>query len=192
VTPRPFWRRRLLLPFVIVLGLNGAAFAAYTLPRSLQEKNREARVVTLRAEAERETRVLADLKRQTETIRKNGEDTERFFKETLGTRSKAYVGTLEDILKMAREPGLQAGNRSYHPEEVKGLPLTQVAITLPIEGTYKQLVGFLERVERSPRFLTVDKVSLRESSGKEEAAKGALSVTLSAYFREEPEGGRGP
>jgi len=191
VTPRPFWRRRLLVPFVVVLALNAVAFAAYTMPRSLQEKNREARVVTLRAEAEREGRILAELKGRTEAIRKNAEDTERFFKETLGTRTKAYVGTLEDILKMMREPGLQAGNRSFHPEELKGLPITQVAITLPIEGTYKQLVGFLERVERSPRFLTVDKVSLRESNVKEEAAKGNLSVTLSAYFREEPEGGRG-
>jgi Tfp pilus assembly protein PilO len=191
MTPRPFWRRRLLLPFLVVLGLNAAGFLAYTLPRTLQERNREARVVTLRAEVEREARVLADVKSQAETIRRNTDDVERFYKETLGTRANAYVGTLEDILKMAKEPGLQAGNRSFHPDEVKGLPLTQVAITLPIEGTYRQLVGFLDRVEKSKRFLTVDKVSLRESRGKEEGAKGALAVTLSAFFREEPEDGRG-
>jgi Tfp pilus assembly protein PilO len=191
VTPRPFWRRRLLVPFLALLALNAIAFGAYTLPRTWQERNREARVVTLRAEVERERRVLSDLKHQEDVVRRNAEDVKHFYDETLGTRSKAYVGTLEDILKMARQPGLQAGSRSFRPEEVKGLPVTQVSLTLPIEGSYKQLVGFLSSVEKSPRFLTVDKVALRESHGREEGSKGALSVALSAYFRNEAEGGDG-
>jgi Tfp pilus assembly protein PilO len=187
VTPQPFWRRRLLVPFLIVIALNAVAFGLYTLPRTWQERNREARVVTLRAEVERERRVLDGLKHQANVVHRNTEDVKRFYDETLGTRSKAYLGTLEDILKMARQPGLQAGSRSFHPEEVKGLPLIQVSLTLPIEGSYKQLVGFLSSVEKSPRFLTVDKVALRENRGRQEGTKGALNVALSAYFRTEPE-----
>ena len=34
-------------------------------------------------------------------------------------------------------------------------------MTLPLEGSYGQLVGFLREVERSPRFLTVDRVAMR-------------------------------
>jgi len=40
-------------------------------------------------------------------------------------------------------------------------------------------VGFLARVERSPRFITVDRVALRRSAEQ----KGDLAIELSAYFR---------
>jgi hypothetical protein len=43
-------------------------------------------------------------------------------------------------------------------------------------------VGFLRGVERTPRFLTVDRVSLRADS----ESGGALQVELSAYLREAP------
>jgi len=51
---KPFWRRRLLVPFLVLLGLNIAVFLAYTLPRRLQEKNIASRVVVLREDVERE------------------------------------------------------------------------------------------------------------------------------------------
>ena len=52
-------------------------------------------------------------------------------------------------------------------------------MVLPLEGSYEQLVGFLGEVERSPRFLTVDRISLR---GDDEG-EAALQVELSAFMR---------
>jgi hypothetical protein len=43
-------------------------------------------------------------------------------------------------------------------------------------------VGFLRGVERSPRFLTVDRVALRADAEQQ----GALQVELSTYVREVP------
>jgi Tfp pilus assembly protein PilO len=61
-----------------------------------------------------------------------------------------------------------------------------VAVALPLEGSYGQLVGFLREVERSPRFLTVDRVSMRA----EQAGAAALQVELSTYLRQSPGGRR--
>jgi Tfp pilus assembly protein PilO len=52
-------------------------------------------------------------------------------------------------------------------------------VTLPLQGSYGQLVGFLREVQRSPRFVTVDSVSMR--AGRE--GDTALQVVLSAYLR---------
>jgi Tfp pilus assembly protein PilO len=56
-------------------------------------------------------------------------------------------------------------------------------MTLPLEGSYPQLVGFLRGVERSKRFLTVDGVALRADA----ESVGSLQVDLSTYLRQSPE-----
>ena len=56
-------------------------------------------------------------------------------------------------------------------------------MTLPLEGSYGELVGFLRGVERSTRFLTIDRVSLRADA----ESGGSLQVELSTYLRQPPE-----
>jgi len=179
---RPLWRARLLPLCLVLLGINAAAFLAYTLPRSIQERTLTARAGTLRQEVEKLRRLASDLQRNSDTVRTNTADTQRFFEKALQTRKTALLPTLEDIEKMVSEPGLKPGARNFKPEDIKGTPLTRVVVTLPLRGTYSQLVGFLEAVERSPRFLTVDRVSIvRASSDKADQAN--LNVQMSAYFR---------
>jgi Tfp pilus assembly protein PilO len=58
-------------------------------------------------------------------------------------------------------------------------------MTLPLGGSYEELVGFLRDVEASPRFLTVDRVSMRA-----EGDGGArLQVELSTYLRQDEDAG---
>jgi Tfp pilus assembly protein PilO len=53
---------------------------------------------------------------------------------------------------------------------------------MPVSGNYRQLTAFLERMERSSHFITVDEVSLRKRSA---AGDADLDVTMSAYVRSE-------
>ena len=74
---------------------------------------------------------------------------------------------------------------------MKDAPLERVSITLPLAGSYDQLVGFLAEVERSPR----SHGGRRHAAGR--AGRGRLQVEISAYFRVAPgeleaaRGGRG-
>ena len=49
---------------------------------------------------------------------------------------------------------------------------------MPISGSYRQVVSFLQRIETLPHFVTVDSISLREESGAaiDEPQRGALGV----------------
>jgi Tfp pilus assembly protein PilO len=163
----------------VLLALNLGAYAAYTLPRQMQLRSVTSRVAALRAEVAREEHHSAGLRQRADAIRANTADMQRFYGEMVGDREANLLPTLREVEKMIAGPGLKSAHRAFHPEEVKGAPLTRLAISLPVEGTYSQLVEFLGRVEHSPRFLTVDKVALRRSA----AQKGDLSVELSAYFR---------
>jgi hypothetical protein len=183
---KPFWRRRLLVPFLALLGLNVAVFLAYTLPRRMREKNIASRVVVLREDVDRERRATAELRRRAETLDSNTRDQTRFYREVVGGRRASLLPILQELQGIAQNLGLESLRRSYTPQEVKDVAgLSRFEITMPVTGSYRQLGSFLGALERSPHFLTVDKVSLRQKEGSE----ADLSIVVSAYFR--GEGGTG-
>jgi len=180
---RPFWRAKLLPAFLGLLALNALAFVAWTLPRSLRQRNAQARAASARAELLLEKQRAQALVDRAEAIRANGADLERFYATLAGDEKQNLFQSLEAVEELAREPGLQLATRSVRREDVDGAPLERVVMTLPLEGSYPQLVGFLRGVERSKRFLTVDGVALRADA----ESGGSLQVDLSTYLRQSPE-----
>jgi Tfp pilus assembly protein PilO len=178
---RPFWQLWLLPAFAVLLALNLGALAVWTVPRALRQRSASARLEAARAEAKREREANALLRERVAAIRANSADVERFFARFAGTERRDLVPTLEAVETMARSPGLRPGARGYSRAVVKDAPLERIAITLPLSGTYDQLVGFLGEVERSPRFLTIDGIALRAEQGS-----ARLQVEISAYLRATP------
>jgi Tfp pilus assembly protein PilO len=180
----PLWRRWLLPAFLVLLVLNLLVAAVWTVPRTLRIRNATARVEAARALLEEERSTVARQRERGEAIDANVDDLARFYATAVGPERAELLPTLEAIEAMARAPGLTPGRRSFRREEVKGTRVERVAVTLPLEGSYRQLVGFLREVERSERFLTVDGVSLRGEPGGE----ANLQVEMSAFMRLEPRG----
>ncbi len=176
---KPFWRRRLLPLFLVLLAANVLAFAAWTGPRYWMQKNAARRAEAARAELERQRQVTISLRERTAAIRENAADVERFERSLAGAERSDLLPALKAIEDLARSPGLKPGARTFERDEVKDAPVERVAVTLPLEGSYEQLVGFLREVEASPRFLTVDRVSMRA----ENQGGGRLQVELSTYLR---------
>jgi Tfp pilus assembly protein PilO len=178
----PLWRRWLLPAFLLLLVANLLVAAAWTVPRTLRLRNATARVETARRAVEQERAVVAQQRERAAAIEANGDDLAGFY-DALGPERRELLPTLEDIEKMARAPGLKPGDRRYRREELEGTSLERVEVTLPLEGSYRQLVGFLREVERSERFLIVERVSLR--GGRQGEAN--LQVEMSAFMRPQPD-----
>jgi Tfp pilus assembly protein PilO len=185
--PQPFWRRRLLWPAVALLGLNVVVAAAYTLPRGFQRRGIAARAEALGAEVEGVKRTVAELQGRADLVRENQASDKRFFAEVVGARRAGLVPAIAEIEKLAAEPGLKVGARSFNPDVIKEAPLLKVGVAVTLTGGYRQLVAFLRGLERSKYFVTVDSVQLRESLGEEGSTEGALAVQLSAWFRADEE-----
>ena len=177
----PRWRRRMLVALAVVAGLNVAVYAAFTLPRTLGEQRVAERQKALRDEIARERAVADRQRRHADTVRSNTEDVRRFYETAVGGRTASLVPVLRSIEGMAREGGMRPGAAGYDAEPVKGAPLDRFEITMPVSGTYRQLVAFVQRLEQSPYFLTLDEVQFRG-----EAKGGAdLAIVLSCYFAAE-------
>ncbi len=173
-------RRRLLLPMLVLLGLNALVFAGYTLPRTLQVRSATSRAVAARAEVEQARKEVAELRGRADAVKANLADAEHFYTAVAPPRAEV-LSVMEEVERMAREPGLKPGTRGFSSGDVADPRLVRIKVTLPLDGSYEQLVAFLERVERSKYFLTVDRIALR--GDKDGAAN--LQVELSAYFRSE-------
>ena len=184
---RPFWRRRLLVPALVLLALNAGAYFAYTLPRSAQERNIAARAVVLREEVALERAQVEGMRQRARTIEANTADVKRFY-QALG-RKESLLRIQEDIVAVARQLGLTLGNRAYGNESVKSSDsLARFRITMPISGSYRQVVSFLQRIETLPHFVTVDSIGLREDSAVGYGRSTSLNVALSVYFLESEPG----
>lgn len=177
---RPLWRRSLVIPLLVLLGLHVVVFAAYTFPRTLQVRSATSRAAAARIEVEQARKEVAELENRADAIKANAADAERFYTSVAPPRTQV-LAVVEDVERMAREPGLKPGTRAFSTSEASDPRLVRVKVTLPLAGSYEQLVAFLGRVERSKHFLTVDRISLR---GDEEKSAN-LQVELSAYFRSE-------
>ncbi len=183
---RPFWMRWLLPVAAGLLALNAVTFLAWTLPRGYERRHRDAQVRAAREELAAARRAAAELRVRAEVIRSNRVDLGRFYARQAGGQASDLVPALEAIEAMARAPGLKPGARSFSRAAVPDTPLERVRVTLPLEGSYSQLVGFLGEVESSERFLTIDSVSMRAT----ETRGAALQVQLSAFLRAAPGEGR--
>jgi Tfp pilus assembly protein PilO len=178
---KPFWRRRLLVPALVLLALNVVTYLAFTLPRSKAERNIAERTVVVREEVAQERARVEGIRERARTIAANTADVTRFY-DSLG-RKESLLTVQEAIAGIARQLGLTVGSRSYSNDTVTGSDsLARFRITMPIAGSYPQIASFLQRLEALPHFVTVDSISLREESGGAAAHSTNLSVVLSIYF----------
>lgn len=177
---KPFWRRRLLVPALVLLALNAVAYVGYTAPRSKRERTIAARAVILREELAAERTRVEALRQRARAIEANAADVVRFYG-SLG-RKESLLAIQEDIVGIARQLGLTLSDRSYGNDTVTGSnSLTRFKITMPIAGSYRQVVSFLQRIETLPHFVTVDSIAIRENTAGTRGATN-LNVVLSVYF----------
>jgi Tfp pilus assembly protein PilO len=166
------WRSRLRLPLMALLALNAAVFVAYTAPRALQERSLTEQAEAQRRRLETERASLQAQRQRAETTQRNSSDVEAFYRQVLPDPSQK----VEALVDLDRDAPSVA-NHSYHAGPVKGIPVTQLGVTMPLSGSYERLVAFLRKLETGPRFVTIDRVSLHE---REQGAELDLEVSL--YF----------
>jgi Tfp pilus assembly protein PilO len=178
---RSGWRA-LVKPLLALVVLNVMVFVAWTLPRIIQERSLASRAATLEQELSLERARVAEQRARLAVLEKNAADERRFLNEVVSARRAALVPMLQDLSRMAREHGLAPKSQGYSRQALKTAPLTAFKITLPVSGTYQQLARFVQSLERSRHFVTIDSISIAQR-GADGAA--SLDIVLSAYFPRE-------
>lgn len=94
---------------------------------------------------------------------------------------------LEELLKAAKDSGIKPKGDAFTFEDVEGSDsLSMMTITASYEGTYRDLLEFVNRLDRSPRFLILENLSAQPMQGAGANAPLDVRIKLDTFVREDP------
>lgn len=179
------WRQRLWVwvPALLFFLLNAGAFSVYRLGYAGRVQSLEGSVENRREELEK----LAAATRQEQAllnrIRTNYEDRARLY-ELFSTRSRRLTSVSTEVKSLARKAGLNPRAFTYGEEEVEQYGLIRRSFSFGVEGTYVELRQFINLLELSPTFLTLEDVTLA-GRGEEEGPELRMNLVLSTLFTQQ-------
>jgi len=175
----PFWRRRrYYLPPAIILLLNAGVYygITYRLRNKQDILTREEKSLTEKADTLRSE--LEKLKGEQERVSGNEKIADRVWND-LPARDPGLIEAVAEIDKIARETSVARGTTTYSEDDLEN-GLVRITATMPVQGSYFDLVGFVNRLERSPRFFLLESVKL---NGGQDGAELELGCSVSFCLR---------
>jgi Tfp pilus assembly protein PilO len=179
-------RRRLWLPPAIFLALDLLLLAGYET--ALAGKmgmqvgavaTRRQELATLRARREGRERLVASARSTRLAV-------DHLYKEGLGTQAMRLTAVMLEVKRLAHQAGLGGVEAFTYTDEVdKEMPLDRKTIVFSANASYDQLRGFINLLELSPSFLTLEQISVQQ----EPTGQGQLQLQfrLSTLFYLPPE-----
>jgi Tfp pilus assembly protein PilO len=177
------WRRRIILVGVVLLVLADIGLAAYSWRLASTPHAPEKQ---LAVETKQRDLLRADIKRA-QQIRDNVPATQKDcdrFEQSLFPASSGYSAVISELGDTARKSGIQIEDLTHKQTEISNRGMTEVSIDATVNGNYKNVVGFLNGLQRSANLYSVDSLTLA-SENTNQASANIIKVTLHlrTYFR---------
>ena len=176
-------RRRAILGGVICLVAADLALAAYSYQFTSQPlttgpafARQEDHVKKLKASVERAEQIREDMPNTQRDCEK--------FEHMLLPASTGYSSVLSELHDIAKKSGLKPPDIALKPTPVPARGLIEVAMESTIEGDYKNVILFLNSLQRSANIYEVESLALapqKDNKGPANVIK--VGLHLKTYFR---------
>lgn len=175
----------------IIAVINVLFFFILNRPARLEYENLEESVRLLRAQAANNKLNFDRLEKTNTQLQRFEKDRETLRNKHLIHRPSGYsqiVSTLESIVQRS---GVRSTRITYSPDPVSHAGLNTVQVTIPLEGSYSNIVKFIRDVENSETFFLITAINLSSASASSgQAATAAssgsgnvsLALSLETYF----------
>ncbi|MBM3747125.1 MAG: hypothetical protein FJW34_15160 [Acidobacteria bacterium] len=148
---------------------------------SAEELDRQA--VSLRQQVRERERALERLRGLVGKIEAARAADEGFLREHFLDRRSASSAVVDELLRTAQKAGVKQREASFQFEEVEGSgTLAMMTVTANYEGTFADLMQFLNLLDRSPRFLIVDSL---QAAPQQSGLMLNFGIKLHSFLREE-------
>ena len=177
--PRTPWKYALA---VLVLA-NIAAFFLLVRPIGGSAGDLDQQLRGLRAQVKQEQAQLIRMRSLVTKVEKARAEQEQFLKGFFMDRRTTASTILTEIGDDAKKAQLSVKEHAFQLEPVEGSEtISMLTITANYEGTYGDLIQFVNLIDRSPRFLILDNIQATPLQ-----AQGRLSARfkMNTFIREE-------
>jgi len=169
-------RRKLQIAIAAMVAADLVAVAVLFSPLVGSAESRRVNMSELSAELKKKTREVEPLKNIDKKIGLAKGQIGQFYQDRFAARDSDLAAELG---KLASGNGVRILQAKYKQEDPTGAGVAPVEIEGNFSGDYLQLIRFINALERSKQFFTVDSVSLAgESSGPVK-----LEVKMHSFLR---------
>jgi Tfp pilus assembly protein PilO len=165
----------------ILLAANLAAAWFVWRPPGGSLEQLESQMISARKQIIARQSAIARLKQLAERTRLAGLEGDKFLDAYFLDRQSAYSTLEVELAAAAKEAGLRPRERTFAYEPIEGSDtLGMLTINGSFEGTYADLVEFVNQVDRSKRLLIIESLSAQPQQGGQLLA---ITVKLNVFFR---------
>ena len=105
------------------------------------------------------------------------------FEESLHPAAKGYSAVSAELDSIASKAGLTIDSTGFHETEVKGRAMQQVEIDAIVDGSYAQVVRFLNGLQRSENVYAVEALEAKADAGQGANGRVRVQMHIKTYFR---------
>ncbi|HET9225808.1 MAG TPA: hypothetical protein VFR31_04025 [Thermoanaerobaculia bacterium] len=182
------WRLRLWVwvPALLFFLANAVAFSVYRFGYADQVKSLENDLGEVQKQLQPLSLKRKELERRLQRAGAAETAVRQLYEERFATRSQRLTAITTEVKDLARKAGLNPRSLSYPSEDIEEYGLVKRSFIFPVEGTYAELRQFLNLLELSDSFLTLEAITLAEA-GAEQGPELRMNLTLSTLFSREDE-----
>ena len=180
------WRLRLWvwLPALLFFLANAVAFSIYRFGYADRVQSLEADLGEVQEQLQPQAvrrKTLENSLRRADVAKAA---VRQLYDERFSTRSQRLTRATAEVKSLARKAGLNPGALSYPEQVIEEYGLVKRAFNFSVGGTYQEFRQFLNLMELSDSFLTLEAVSLAEA-GRDQGPELRMSLQISTLFAEE-------
>ncbi|HEX3128628.1 MAG TPA: hypothetical protein VH394_14950 [Thermoanaerobaculia bacterium] len=181
------WRQRLWiwLPALLFFLANAVAFSVYRFGYAGQVQSLESDMESVREQLKPLEQKRIVLERRLQRARAAETEVQNLYSDRFSTRSQRLTRIMNEVKTLARQAGLNPKSISYPQQEIEDYGLVKRSFIFSVGGTYAEFRQFLNLLELTDSFLTLEAVTLSEEGG-DEGPELQMNLTLSTLFAREP------
>ncbi|MGQ9635119.1 MAG: type 4a pilus biogenesis protein PilO [Bryobacteraceae bacterium] len=167
-------RRTSRIVLGVLLAANLAAAAALLRPWSGSEEQLSRQAAQLRQQLRTQRETTERLRSLAASVEKTRELSQQFLERYFLDRQTAYSTVLSELNRLAEQSGIKPGEHFYTFDPVEGSDeFAMMTINGNYQGSYADLIEFINAIDRSPRFLTIERLQAQPTQ-----TPGVLAIGL--------------
>ena len=180
------WRLRLWVwvPALLFFLANAVAFSVYRFGYADQVKSLEAGLGEAQKQLQPQMLKRKELERRLQRAGAAEVAVKQLYDEQFSTRSQRMTRATSEVKSLARKAGLDPRMLSYPEEAIEDYGLVKRSFNFSVEGTYLELRQFINLMEHSDSFLTLEAITLSEAS-QDTGPELRMSLKISTLFSKE-------
>lgn len=180
------WRLRLWVwvPALLFFLANATAYVVYRFGFANRVESLEASLDKTQKELAPLAANRAHLERLIQRSQRNEVEIRRLYDERFSTRSQRLTRITAEVRQLARTAGLEPRSFDYPEKPIEQYGLVKRSFAFSVNGTYLELRKFINLLELSDSFLTLEEVTLSGDEGGE-GPELSMRLSLSTLFANE-------